>query len=57
MEILRTRTELGNRIGLDSKFMEQLLKHLHQESIRRQTDVMIERKKEVNGSSDKTVTD
>lgn len=57
LEILKTRTELGTRIGLDSKFLEQLLKHLHQESIRRQTDIMIEKKKEANGLSDKSVTD
>lgn len=57
LEILKTRTEHGDRIGIDSKFMEQLLKHLHQESIRRQTDVMIEKKKEANGLSDKSVTD
>lgn len=57
LEILKTRTEHGNRIGLETKFMEQLLKHLHQESIRRQTDVMIEKKKAANGSADKSVTD
>ena len=53
LEILKTRTDHGNKIGLDTKFMEQLLKHLHQESIRRQTKVMIEKKREANGSSDK----
>lgn len=57
LEILKTRTELGNRIGLDSKFMEQLMKHLHQESIKRQTDVMIARKKAANGSANKSVTE
>jgi chorismate mutase len=57
LEILKTRTEHGNRIGLETKFMEQLLKQLHQESIRRQTDVMIEKKKAANGLSDKSVTD
>lgn len=57
LEILKTRIEHGNRVGLDTRFMEQLLKHLHQESIRRQTDVMITKKKAANGSADKTVTD
>ncbi len=57
LEILKTRTEHGNNIGLDTKFMEQFLKHLHQESIRRQTDVMIEKKKKANGLSDKSVAD
>ena len=52
LEILQTRTEHANSLGLDTRFTEQLLKHLHQESIRSQTNVMLERKKQANGSSD-----
>lgn len=54
LEILKTRTEHGKRAGLDEDFMEQLLKHLHQESIRRQTDIMTEKKRQANGSSHDT---
>jgi len=57
LEILKTRTEHGNSIGLDTAFLEQLLKHFHQESIRLQTEVMQKRKKEANGLSDKPVTE
>jgi chorismate mutase len=40
MEILRTRTDQGIAQGLDKSFVERLLKLLHQESIRIQTNVM-----------------
>jgi hypothetical protein len=40
LEILRTRTEHGTIQGLDRPFMERVMKLLHQESIRIQTEVM-----------------
>jgi chorismate mutase len=40
LEILRTRTEQGTILGLEPLFMEDLMKLLHQESIRIQTNVM-----------------
>lgn len=40
LEILRTRTEQGTVLGLEESFMEKVLKLLHEESIRIQTDVM-----------------
>ncbi len=57
LEILQTRTEHAISLGLDTSFTEQLLKHLHQESIRSQTKLMQERKKQANGSSDISVGD
>ena len=40
LEILRTRTEQGTILGLERPFMEEVMKLLHQESIRIQTEVM-----------------
>lgn len=40
LEILLTRTEQGTILGLERSFMEEMMKLLHQESIRIQTDVM-----------------
>jgi chorismate mutase len=40
LEILRTRTEQGTILGLEKSFMEKMLKLLHQESIRIQTEIM-----------------
>lgn len=40
LEILRTRTEQGMVLGLEKTFIEEVLKLLHQESIRIQTDKM-----------------
>lgn len=40
LEILRTRTEQGTFLGLERSFMERVMKLLHQESIRIQTEIM-----------------
>jgi chorismate mutase len=40
LEILRTRTEQGAYLGLEKSFMERVMKMLHQESIRKQTEIM-----------------
>lgn len=40
LEILRTRTSHGIQTGLDASFVESLMKLLHQESIKRQTEIM-----------------
>lgn len=48
LEILRTRLEQAKLAGLDHAFTEKFLKHLHQESIRRQTLVM----RNMNGKAD-----
>jgi chorismate mutase len=40
LEILRTRTEQGLVLGLEKTFVEEVMKLLHQESIRIQTDKM-----------------
>jgi len=40
MEILQSRTAQGSSLGLDTTFTETLLKVIHQESIRRQTEIM-----------------
>ncbi len=57
MEILRTRIEHGTNLGVDTVFTERLLKLLHQESIRRQTEVMGRLKDKANGSRNNTVGD
>ena len=43
MEILKTRLHQAGLSGLDRNFTEKYLKLLHQESIRRQTEIMRER--------------
>jgi chorismate mutase len=40
LEILRTRTDQGTFLGLEKPFMERVMKLLHQESIRIQTEIM-----------------
>jgi len=40
LEILRTRTAQGTRAGLETSFVESLMKILHQESIKKQTEIM-----------------
>jgi chorismate mutase len=40
LEILRTRTEHGEAMGLEPLFIERVMKLLHQESIRKQTEIM-----------------
>ena len=40
LEILRTRIGHGKKIGLEPSFVEMLMKLLHQESIRKQTEIM-----------------
>lgn len=40
IEILRTRVDQAENLGLDSSFIEQLLQFIHDESIRCQTEVM-----------------
>lgn len=40
LEILRTRIAQGKAQGLDPSFVEMLMKLLHQESIRKQTEIM-----------------
>jgi chorismate mutase len=40
LEILRTRTEQGTILGLERSFIEEVMKLLHKESIRIQTEVM-----------------
>lgn len=40
LEILRTRTGHGKQTGLEGSFVESLMKLLHQESIRKQTEIM-----------------
>jgi chorismate mutase len=40
LEILRTRTAHGTHTGLEATFVESLMKLLHQESIRKQTEIM-----------------
>jgi chorismate mutase len=45
LEILKTRVEQARLAGMDHNFTEKLLKLLHQESIRRQTSVMDELKR------------
>ncbi len=40
LEILRTRIAHGKGQGLDASFVEMLMKLLHQESIRKQTEIM-----------------
>lgn len=57
MEILRTRIKHGAKLGLDTDFMEKLLKLFHQESIRRQTEVMRKLKARANGSGNNTTGD
>jgi len=57
MEILRTRTEQGKSLGLDTSFTETLLKVIHQESIRRQTEIMDSMKKKGKCSPGNSVGD
>lgn len=45
LEILRTRTEQAESLNLNPEFVENLLKVIHQESIRRQTEIMTSMKK------------
>ncbi len=45
LEILRTRIAHGKAQGLDTSFVEMLMKLLHQESIRKQTEIMNHLKK------------
>jgi len=40
LEILRTRTEQGEVMGLEPLFIERVMKLLHQESILKQTEIM-----------------
>lgn len=40
LEILRTRIAHGRGLGLEPSFVEMLMKLLHQESIRKQTEIM-----------------
>lgn len=40
LEILRTRTGQGKAMGLEPLFIEKVMKLLHQESIRKQTEIM-----------------
>lgn len=40
IEILRTRVEQGEQLGLSRSFVEELMQFLHDESIRLQTEVM-----------------
>lgn len=40
MEILRSRTQSGESLGLNDKFVRNLLDLLHKESIRRQTEIL-----------------
>jgi chorismate mutase len=50
LEILRTRIGHGKKTGLEPSFVEALMKLLHQESIRKQTEVMNKLRKS-NGCS------
>lgn len=52
LEILKTRTEHAKSLGLSVRFTEQILKQLHQESIRIQTRIMLDKKRSGNGLSD-----
>jgi len=38
--ILTSRLEVGEKLGLSKKFLHHLLELIHNESIRRQTDIM-----------------
>jgi chorismate mutase len=53
MEILRTRTAHGVALGLDTGFVEKILKLLHEESILIQTEVMNNMKKNGDCGSEK----
>ncbi|MCD4769454.1 MAG: bifunctional 3-deoxy-7-phosphoheptulonate synthase/chorismate mutase type II [Bacteroidales bacterium] len=57
MEVLRTRNKHAARLGIDTTFTEKLLKLFHQESIRRQIEVMNKLKAKANGSGNNAVDD
>ncbi len=52
LQILKTRLRQAGMSGLDRSFTEKYLKLLHQESIRRQTEIMREMKEKNKGSGD-----
>jgi chorismate mutase len=52
LEILNTRLKQADHLGLDHNFTEKYLKLLHQESIRRQTEIMERMKNKNNHSAD-----
>ncbi|MDT8400117.1 MAG: bifunctional 3-deoxy-7-phosphoheptulonate synthase/chorismate mutase type II [Bacteroidales bacterium] len=53
VEILNTRLEQAGLLGLDRDFTERYLKLMHQESIRRQTDIMKKMEEKQGKSADK----
>jgi chorismate mutase len=53
-EIVQTRTEWANELGLTPDFIEKYLEQLHKESIRRQTHVMNDSNNEEPSSTDRT---
>lgn len=40
MEILKTRSEIGEKLKLNEEFVKQLFDHIHQESIQKQTEIL-----------------
>lgn len=40
MEVLETRQEWGNELGLDSQFLDKMLKLIHEESLHLQNDII-----------------
>ncbi len=57
MEILRTRLSQAEKMNLGTQFTEHFLKLIHQESIRRQTDVMSRLKENGKCSTDDGLND